>query len=176
MQVAKYLGMVCSAMVFLEAGCLLPPPVEEAEKVQNQPPRIEPDSLAPHPTDGPTELWTECENAYQFFATVTDPDVGDVIYWRRFIDYHQQRPATLTQVGSIQKTTPGGVIQFDIDAKDPLFDAGAPVETHIVELMISDRPFYEDTAHRPYGRAVEEGGLTDSFAWPIARQEGDCPQ
>lgn len=154
------------------AGCLLPPPIEESALFKNQPPRIEPDSLTPAPTDGPKVMTTQC-TSYGFFATLEDPDAGDTIYWRVFLDYnHQQVPNLLAT--STAEAAPGQQITFNINPSDRrFFTSGKFTELHVVELFISDRPFILDE-RRPYARAVPADGLTDSFVWPIALNDQDA--
>lgn len=146
-------------------ACLLPPPVEEAHVVPNQPPRIEPDSLTPAPTEGVKEMTTQCP-PYQFFAEITDPDVGDTLYWRVFLDYNLQQVPNLLAT-EIRSASPGSTITFDVDPNDPRFQtSGTFTAVHTVELFIADRPF-STVARQPYARSVETPGLTDSFMWAI---------
>jgi hypothetical protein len=172
MKIAPFLVMLSAAMPTL-AACVLPPAIEEAVQLKNQPPRIQPDSLTPAPTDGPKVMTTKC-TSYGFFATVDDPDPGDTIYWRVFLDYnHQQVPNLLAT--STGEATPGQQLKFDVNPNDRrFFTSGKFSEVHIVELFISDRPIIQDE-RRPYARAVAADGLTDSFVWAIdLNNQDDC--
>lgn len=156
-------ALVCALLPLV--ACLLPPPVDEAETVPNLPPRIEPDSLTPAPTEGVKNMTTLCP-PYQFFAELTDPDPDDTLYWRVFLDYNLQQVPNLLAT-EIRSTMPGVTINFDVDPNDPRFQtSGTFTAVHTVELFIADRPF-TNVARQPYARSVETDGLTDSFMWAI---------
>ena len=159
------------AICLIVPACLLPPPVHEANEVINLAPRIVPDSLTPDPTEGPKTMSTACES-YPFFARITDPDRTDTLYWRVFLDYHRDEAPTLTE---IQTLTPDpnslvsfDLIQFTVSPNDEhLIGGGRINETHMVELLVSDRPFTPDPI-APEGRVIEnEDGLMDSFIWTV---------
>jgi len=153
------------------SACLLPPPVEEAEEVVNLAPRIVPDSLTPDPTQGPKTLSTVCDS-YSFFARITDPDRADTLYWRVFLDYHRDEAPILTEIQTLVPDANSLVsldlIQFSVSPNDELLVGGGRInETHMVELLVSDRPFNKAPI-APEGRAVEgDVGLVDSFIWTI---------
>tara|TARA_Y100001934_G_scaffold106779_1_gene131229 strand:+ start:181 stop:732 length:552 start_codon:yes stop_codon:yes gene_type:complete len=163
------------------AGCLLPPPVDEASELVNLAPRIVPESLTPDPTEGPKVMSTACES-YPFFARITDPDRNDTLYWRVFLDYHRDDAPVLTEV---QVLTPDpnslvsvDLIQFNVSPNDELLVGGGRLnEPHMVELLVSDRPFNEAPIE-PEGRVIQaEEGLTDSFIWTveITDEPRPCP-
>ena len=139
----------------------------------NQSPRIDKNNMTPDPTEGPKVMTTKC-NAYLFFAQVFDPDPQDTLYWRVFLDYYHQQPGAKLAT-EIRTAKSGTVISFNVDPNDPaFFTTGTFSEVHVVELFVADRPF--DTLPRaPYGRNVEDPGLTDSFVWAIdLSSTADC--
>jgi hypothetical protein len=154
------------------SGCLLPPPIEEGTEVTNRAPRIVLENLSPPPTAGRKLMSTTCLE-YRFFAALQDPDPGDTIYWRVFIDYRDD-PNPLSS--SVVETEPPNetdptarrAIAFTIDPLDDRFGSEATKfeEHHSVELLISDRPFYADE-RAPLARAVEPKGLKASSVWPV---------
>ena len=163
--------LVILATVVVVPSCLLPPPVDEAVEVVNLAPRIVPDSLTPDPTEGPKVMSTACES-YPFFARITDPDQADTLFWRVFLDYHRDEAPTLTE---IQTLTPDpnsllsvDLIQFTVSPNDELLIGDGRInETHMVELLVSDRPFDADPI-APEGRVIaDEQGLIDSFIWTV---------
>lgn len=153
------------------AACLLPPPVEPAAEDLNLAPRIVPESLTPDPTEGPKVMSTACES-YPFFARITDPDRADTLYWRVFLDYHRDDAPALTEVQTLEPD-PNSLVSFDliqffVSPNDDLLIGGGRInETHMVELLVSDRPFNE-TAIEPEGRVIaSDEGLVDSFIWTV---------
>ena len=166
------------SLLLTYASCLMPPPIEPAEVVVNQPPRILPDSLTPDPTDGPKTMSTECEQ-YQFFARISDPDAYDSLYYRVFLDYQADINPLDTNIETItpdpENPQLSYLISFVIYPNDLRFIGDGRIgETHTVELFLSDREFYSDE-REPLARAIDEEGFTDSFMWPVALNEESCP-
>ena len=165
----------------LLSSCLLPPPMQGETYSDNHPPRVLIDSLVPHPTTGPLKLSANCP-PHQFHAIVTDPDQGDAIYWRVFIDYHRDDEPLQTEVRTLEfdpaQQEQRQSLNFDIDPRDERFDKGGGVNaTHTVELLISDRPFNNQGVF-PVGRSVDaEEGFLDSSVWPVPLEASndDCP-
>lgn len=157
--------MGATLVVLLSAqSCLLPPPAEEVPAVENNPPRVVPST--PNYWTGPKMMSTTCEE-YRFKASVTDPDDDDALEFRVFLDYHRLDhpfgvPAT---VFNPDENLP---LEFTVNPQEFPRISGQVVtdKPHMVELLVADRPFYnDDTA--PSGRAVEPDGLTASFVWTV---------
>jgi len=161
--------MLAIPIAVLAAGCLMPPPVQEVSAPQNQPPRILKDSLSPFPAKGPYHLNTYCER-YTYNAPVTDPDPDDRLYWRVFLDYAtDSRPGDAVGGDTAPK---GDTVQlsFSVSPTDARF-GGRLLDPHLIELFVSDRPFYTDSRD-PLGRAVPEDALTDSAIWTVLLEQG----
>jgi hypothetical protein len=162
--------------------CMLPPPIEEVPKPVNNPPRILPD-LSPRPIDGPAVLNTNGCRPYFFAATLTDPD-GDNIYWRVFVNWHNDpRPLdSQVEVEPPNENQPARPrqIQFLIDPSDDRFGTDPVGRAQMVELLVADRPFTEDVV-APLGRVLDDyseedpRGLTDSFIWTVVLENEPCP-
>ncbi|MBI5509240.1 MAG: hypothetical protein HY903_10855 [Deltaproteobacteria bacterium] len=165
--------MVMSAkwLIFLVLpACLLPPAVDEVATPVNQPPRIDPVTLSPSPAMGPIFMSIDC-NAYRFYATITDPDPDDTIYWRVFLDYHRDRRRLFTEVKSLApdpgQTNEGRSLLFTVYPNDERFKDGdlTYTEPHTVELLVADRGFFDGP--EPQARTVDPDGLIASFVWPV---------
>ncbi|MBJ80365.1 MAG: hypothetical protein CMH60_03520 [Myxococcales bacterium] len=170
--------LIVMSSLALYSGCLLPPDIEPAAIVFNQPPRILPDSLTPDPTDGPKVMSTQCEQ-YQFFARIADPDALDSLYYRVFLDYQADINPLDTNVETIEPDPENPqesyLISFVVYPTDLRFIGDGRIgETHTVELLLSDREFYSDE-REPLARAIPEDGFTDSFIWPVVLSEESCP-
>ncbi len=161
-------------LVVALSGCVLPPSVDEVETPKNQPPRIDPTTLTAPIVEGPKFLSTLCPS-YRFYATLSDPDVGDTLYWRVFLDYHRDEGRLFTKVSSLAPDPAalgeGRSITFNVNPLDSRLDYGdlTFLVPHTAELFVADRPFVDGPA--PEGRRVEEDGLVASFVWPL--QLGD---
>lgn len=155
-------------------ACLLPPPFDESPPVDNLPPKILQGTLTPNPIGAPLRLQTGCVR-YSFVAAIDEPNLADVVYWRFFIDYFSDPAPHLTpiQKAETNATNPQAprLIEFGIDPNDPRFRDESP---HVIELLISDRPFLTD-ARPPLGRAAEDDALMDNFQWAVDIEEGACP-
>lgn len=154
-------------------GCVVPAPVDEELGIVNMPPRII--NLNPSPQGGPVAL-DPCEEQ-TFYAVITDPDVGDTLHWRVFINYHRNNdplevPITQNVVSSANASI---AINFSINPDDELFELQNGYQNiHSVELFVADRSF-DSVGFEPIGRHLNaDEGLTDSFVWPVFFEEGDC--
>jgi hypothetical protein len=168
------IGLATALMT--ESGCLMPPATEEVSPPSNQPPRIVPDSLAPWPANGPVHMSTLC-TAYDFRAIISDPDPDDKIYWRVFVDYYRDaRPEEASTITSSSVAGESLTAAFSISPNDTRL-GGLQSEPHLIELLVSDRPFYNDGRWQP-GRAVPAEALTDSVTWTVVLTSDDssCAQ
>ncbi len=151
--------------------------------MENHPPRLT--TVDPPPTILPARLSVDCP-FWPFYAGAADPDAEDSIYWRVFINYATNTPQQ--KVAAEVRELPGNPLQpgadrsfnFPVETNDIRFSAsGDPITTmHAVEVLIADRPF--DDLREPRARVPEEGGLTDSFVWPVRLttdppDSGSCP-
>jgi len=125
---------------------------------------------------GPVPLSLQCPSGakpfYTFVAAVEDPDPGDTIYWRTFVDYFRNNNyTTLVSDPHTIPPVPGSpgpsLISFPIYTNDVSFSPtpGTTTDPHFVELLIADRPF--DDAAAPLDRVVKDGGSSDSVIWTI---------
>jgi hypothetical protein len=160
------------------SGCLLPPPIDEGDPVDNHSPRIVPESLSPTP---PGEDMSILCPPYSFRATVSETDREDTLYWRVFIDYERNLDADRVGGvhGELPPTNTGStrLVFFEIDANNEHF---RPTEVrgkfdvpHTVELLVADRPFIDSI--EPIGKFVEDPGETDSNNWTIELLQTEDP-
>ena len=97
------------APLLLLPGCLLPPQVDEVAPAKNQPPRIDPNLLSPAPKDGPVFMSTSCPT-YHFYATLSDPDIDDILHYRVFLDYNRDpQPMSTTRNARGRLSAPSAV-------------------------------------------------------------------
>ena len=159
-----------ACLLLLMGGCIMPPAIDEGVTLSNQAPRILPESLTPDPANLPKTISVVCEPGYMFLARVRDPDPLDTIYWRTFVDYSQMSLAE--KLGSrideeLPSTPPNPevsrLVTFPVFGSDFGGDFSVP---HVLDLLVSDRPFTNDEQDR-VGRKVEEDGLTDIYTWAI---------
>ena len=164
-----YVSVVAS--VFCLAGCLLPPPLEEEVELSNQAPRIVVESLIPHPASGPVLMNANC-SSYSFRASITDPDIGDTLHWRVFLDYHRDTDRLDSTVSKVEvdpnNRSSGQSIIFTVDPNDEKFFYDVSTDgVHTVELLVSDRAFYQEAVF-PEGRSLmADEALIDSFVRPV---------
>ena len=146
------------------SGCLMPPDTDELSPVENRPPRILHEKLSPWPSDGPMIQSLTCER-YLFSATVTDPDQGDRLYWRIFLDYYRDPRPEEAEGGEASLEAGTVTLEFYVNPNDSHFSS-LLTEPHLVELLVADRPFFEDSRF-PRGRALPDDALTASAQWTI---------
>ena len=173
---ASHLRTLFAILLFLSTtGCVVPAPVDEELGIINMPPRILTDRINPSPIGGPVAL-SPCEER-TFYAVVTDPDFGDTLYWRVFINYHRNNAPLEVQINqaSVSSTNATIPITFILDPNDDLFELQSGYHNiHSIELFVADRSF-DSVGFEPQGRVLNaDEGLTDSFVWPVFFEEGEC--
>lgn len=166
---ALFVTATISVLLSGNSGCLVPPPIPETPVIQNSAPRIDINQLAPHPVQGPVVMSTACDS-YTFRAQLTDRDFEDTLYWRVFADYHRDwfQESLVEQVPPDLSTQGSQQVNFAIYPNDPrFFQASGATGFHAVEILVSDRPFDDESF--PPGRDVypDSDGFIDSFVWPV---------
>ena len=151
-------------------ACVVPAPVDEDVGLVNRPPRIIVDRHYPLITEGPVKLDPCGQN---FEAVITDPDIGDTVYYRTFVNYHRMTDDEKKDLSEVQPVEISTVdetktVVFFVDPADDAFQFQAPDSNiHTVELFLSDRPFSTSSVP-PIGRQSSEvEALTDSLVWPV---------
>jgi hypothetical protein len=160
---AFFVTATISVLLSGNSGCLVPPPIPETPVIQNSAPRIDINKLDPHPVQGPVVMSTAC-TSYTFRVQLTDRDYEDTLYWRVFADYHRD----WFQESLVQFADPSTQVNFSIYPNDPrFFQATGATGLHTVEILVSDRPFDDESF--PPGRDVlpESDGFIASFVWPV---------
>lgn len=164
---ARYRALLAAALSALAAGCLLPPPVDEADPETNRQPTIAP--AFPLPLEAVT---LSCSSPTPFFANLNDPDVNDTLYWRLFIDYYRA-DADYLESTTVTPLPPdrgnARAVTFSISSTDAILQE-RPDEVHFVELFVADRRF-DDAAgsldNDTLARIPISPGLTASYDWTI---------
>ena len=174
---ALFVSTAISVLMSGNSGCLVPPPIPETPVSQNSAPRIDINKLDPHPVQGPVTMSTTC-TSYTFRVQLSDPDYDDTLYWRVFADYHRDWfQESLVQPAPADPSSPGSQqISFVIYPNDPrFFQAPGATGIHTVEVLVSDRPFDDESF--PPGRDVypDSDGFIDSFVWPVEIVDDPLP-
>ncbi len=157
------------ALAALIAGaCILPPPVA-VEDQPNQEPVI--NIAATSPAEARITLNLLCASC-TFRLQVDDPDLGDTLYARWFLDYDLGGDGS----GRLEEcpqdfnppTTPGAArdpitCEFRVD-RFPATDTGG---AHALEAWISDRPFNNND---PLGRSTPTAANVTVRQWMVTLQ------
>ena len=164
-----------SGVLMLMTGCIVPAQRNKDPDFFNNAPRVIP--RFPEVTEGPFAMDVDCES-YSFLAVVEDPDPDDTVYWRYFLDYHDDTTSKSTQIRPERDTAlQAAPITFPVRPSDfPDSDPVVESTFHTVELFAADRRFFDQA--EPLGRVVEDDGKTDSFVWPVRLlpSDGFCDQ
>lgn len=166
---ALFVTASISVLLSGNSGCLVPPPIPETPVIQNSAPRIDINQLDPHPVQGPVVMSTAC-TSYTFRVQLSDRDYEDTLYWRVFADYHRDwfQESLVQQVSADPSTQGSKQVNFVIYPNDPrFFQVAGAAGLHMVEILVSDREFDDESF--PPGRDVfpESDGFIDSFVWPV---------
>lgn len=175
--------MVMCLSLWLSA-CILPPPIDPVAEFGNQPPRIIPSGIFPNPVQMPITLTEDCGEPQVFNLFVLDPDERDTIFWRVFVDYSanefqfEEFPDLIEQESIVPANTGPDLrrqLRFELSAADPRFSAGATRfnSGHVIEVLISDRPFKEDPLSAR--DTASDSAQTAIWAWTANLSDGPCP-
>lgn len=157
----------------------MPPRIDAEEAEANRPPRIILDLVRP---DIETSVELGCGERQHFDASVEDPDTGDQLYFRVFLDYaaasdaFRQSFAPRQAKASSVSGTRLFSLDFFVEANEAAF-RNPLLGAHTVELMVADRPFAseQDPQLGLVGRQLaDDEGRTDTYAWLVAVTE-TCP-
>ena len=166
------------------SGCLVQMPLEQEETPENQAPRYQLERLTPSPEriiSYDPELSDGAPLDF-FIGGLDDPNPGDALFWRVFLNYQglYYHPIHRSNRGvglSATLRTEGIRFQVDPCLDFRVFESEGP---HRVELIVSDRPFIQESE--------EEGSITarpnqalpgeaESFTirWFISFSRDRCP-
>jgi hypothetical protein len=151
-------------------GCVMPPDADYVQPPANQPPRITIASPTPNLDfvyQGPG--CNPLEQAYSVF--VRDPDLGDTLYWRAFVDYPRDASQEFSS-GELKNADADLNIRFPVRGDDQRFGKLTD-KPHIVELIVADRPFAEDF-RAPRAHVVLDVGLSTSITWTVQWVDTGC--
>ena len=168
----RRMPLIAAPLLVALGGCLMPPPIEEVSPPDNQPPRILKASLSP-PTGKADVLDQSCA-PYSYKADVADPDIDDKLYWRVFLDYYRDNKPGEAKSGAVTPRGESAPIGFTVDPNDSRFK-NLLSEPHFVELLVSDRPFFDDDRF-PLGRAVPDDAVTDVVVWTVVLEQSSSPE
>lgn len=153
-------------------GCVMPPDAEYILAPANQPPRIT--AASPAPYFGVVYQGPVCDPIEQRYSVwVLDPDLGDKLYWRSFVDYGSNWPQAFTS-GELDNAetqdNQGLSISVPVRGDDSRFGKLLNVP-HMVEIIVADRPFADDD-RAPRGHVTS--GLSASTIWTVQYVDKDC--
>ena len=152
-------------------ACILPPPIDEESPDANRPPTIDP--IFPALENGEA-VRLDCNGRPEVFsAIINDENLRDSLYYRFFVDYFRLQPADLFAIEPVRVVPqPNGQARIatqQISILDPTLQE-RPTDVHIIELLVSDRPFDDGNPDIPATEAARipvSGGLTASYQWSV---------
>ncbi len=124
----------------LLTGCLVPQPLEEEPEVENLPPYFVASTVTPSYLDVvPYDPATNGRTLVLRIDGIFDPNPGDLVFWRAFVDYNPLLSAA-PRFGNGRGIEPGADAQITLSIVDPCnqFLNDGPVA---IEVVVADRPF-----------------------------------
>ena len=166
------------------SGCLVQMPLEQEETPENQAPRYQLERLTPSPEriiSYDPELSDGAPLDF-FVGGLNDPNSGDALFWRVFLNYQglYYHPIHRSNRGaglSALLRTEGIRFQVDPCLDFRVFESEGP---HRVELIVSDRPFIQESEEegsitaRP-NQALPSEAESFTIRWFISFSRDRCP-
>ena len=166
------------------SGCLVQMPLEQEETPDNQAPRYQLEQLIPSPEriiSYDPELSDGAPLDF-FIGGLDDPNAGDALFWRVFLNYQglYYHPIHRSNRGvglSAALRMEGIRFQVDPCLDFRVFESEGP---HRVELIVSDRPFIQESeeegsvAARP-NQALPSEAESFTIRWFISFSRDRCP-
>ena len=181
--------LLCTALAaVLVQGCLIPqedPVLPDLPPKRNTPPVLVLDSATPMKRGTTLFLNPSCMSKDRRFAiAVVDPDLGDKIVTRWFVDHDDKfttLPVNGTEFPSGAKFAERGIAKpielFYTSGR--LFD---PPGAHWVTVVISDRAFLPEgidvtlgTFDLPDGGTTPDMTTTAQYTWEVITDKTNCP-
>ena len=166
------------------SGCLVQMPLEQEETPENQAPRYQLERLTPSPEriiSYDPELSDGAPLDF-FVGGLNDPNSGDALFWRVFLNYQglYYHPIHRSNRGAgLSALLRAEGIRFQVDPclDFRVFESEGP---HRVELIVSDRPFIQESEEegsitaRP-NQALPSEAESFTIRWFISFSRDRCP-
>jgi hypothetical protein len=166
---------------FCLTGCLVGMPIEEALVLDNLSPQVSLDQVSP-PIDQIIEFRAGLDESVEFqTGIVVEPNSGDRLYWRWFLNYRAATFNAPIELSSGLGTFPEDLASEGISrtikpCREPLYSLVGSNTLHRIELIITDRPFKgpapDDT--RP-NQMIGENGTSAKLIWYFRFDRTECP-
>lgn len=162
------------AFLLMTAACVVPPDIEAPPAETPRGPVIVDGKVEPTGIDK-VNIGSTCRQDFTA-GEIEDENTGDTIYYRWFVDYDYW--GIYKSSGKIAPTTDGSVTRkgpsYTLDATSSLvLNDRTAGPSHIVELIVADRPFDEDSTIKPAFMVVTAGGRQDHYSWTVVLKT-DC--
>ena len=163
--------------LLLTPACVVPPDIEAPpDEVQVGPSFVRGtiDPQGPEVNIGPS-----CLQVFTI-GEITDGNAGDTLYYRWYVDYDAADPVHAIYVasGTIAPPADGSTVRhgpsYTLDATSQYLGDRTASSVHTVEIIVTDRPFEEDSTAVPKFKVVSTGGIWTEFSWTVTLKT-DCP-
>lgn len=162
-------------------GCIIGMPVEETLTLDNLAPQVRLDEVNP-PIDAVVEFRAGVDETITFqTGRILDPNIGDRLYWRWFLNYRAatfNAPIELSSgLGTFPEDLPAeGIVRALRPCSEPIYSLVGSETLHRLELLITDRPFKGPSANdsRP-NQMLGENGTSEKLVWYFRFDRTECP-
>lgn len=170
-----------AVLVFAVNGCLVGMPIEETLTLENLAPQISLDQVSP-PIDQIIEFRAGLDEAIVFqTGTILEPNGGDRLYWRWFLNYRAATFNAPIELSSGLGTFPEdlsseGIARTIKPCSEPLYSLVGSDTLHRIELLITDRPFKGPSSDdvRP-NQMIGDNGTSAKLLWYFRFDRTECP-
>lgn len=156
-------------------------PIEEALVLDNLSPQISLEQVSP-PIDQIVEFRPGLDESVEFqTGGVVEPNSGDRLYWRWFLNYRAatfNAPIELSSgLGTFPEDLPSeGISRIIKPCSEPLYSLVGSNTLHRIELIITDRPFKGPSPDdaRP-NQMIGATGTSAKLIWYFRFDRTECP-
>lgn len=178
-------ALLCLAFTMASVACVLPQDdivLPELPRKRNSPPRILLNTVTPQ-VKATLDLGINCKRI-GFSVNVEDPDVGDLIRNRWFVDPNEQHTTQGFDGTELRGATTAVRTNAAAPPSDIYSGTLANEGTHVVEVVISDGELSQGATPRPnsiqgpladggFG-PVEDITYIDTYSWFITTRSMPC--
>ena len=170
-----------AVLLFWLSGCLVGMPIEETLTLDNLAPQLNLEQVSP-PIDQIVEFRSGFDEVIVFqTGTIIEPNLGDRLYWRWFLNYRAATFNALIELSSGLGTFPEDLSSEGIErtikpCSEPLYSLVGSDVLHRIELIITDRPFKGPSPDdiRP-NQMIGDNGTSAKLIWYFRFDRTQCP-